>query len=125
MDRPKRLHYHQTDEMIWAVVAHSIPHAKKLLWADTIYDIAEICDGEYVNLTCKWAKEYDVSDQPIGMLDAMVGLRLGVYSYLFNTECPECGCIRMLEYYPELNTICCYECKEELTRSNKDESEET
>lgn len=124
MLKRKRLYYHRMDEMVWAVVAHSRGHAKKLLWSDTEYYIADICGGEYINLNVKWVKEHDVSDLPVGMVDEMVGLKRGIYSGLIDRYCSYCGNTEWLEYHEHLDTICCYGCEDWLTELVKESENE-
>jgi len=113
------------EEGSWAVVAHSIAHAKKLLWGDTEYDLAEFCDNEYINLTCKWDKNHDVSDLPIGMVDNMIALKRGIYSSLIDEICPVCGKWGQLEYHEDVDVICCYECEEGLYQAGAEDKPKT
>jgi len=123
MPERKRLYCHTLDDMmIWCVVAHDIPHAKKLLWADTIYHIKDICAGDYCSLTCKWMKEHDVSDMPIGMVDGIEGLKRGFFAYA-EDKCPQCGPIKTLYLQDDRNIVCCSDCETKLNKEKSDDAE--
>ncbi len=71
---------------IVVVIAEDAKEAKKLAYG---HDCLAYC--EYKDIRVKWLKTMDTKGLEKGEIDYRVGLKLGVYDWIENFECEECG----------------------------------
>ena len=69
-----------------AVVATSSKEAKKIVYDEELY-----LWTDWINVRCRWQRSANVSDLPIGMVDMRTGLLCGIYGYVTEHTCDECG----------------------------------
>lgn len=87
------------------VVATSAKEAKKIVYNG---ELCLWCD--WIDVRCRWQRDADVSDLPVGMVDERAGLLCGIYDYITETTCDECG---EDGYVEECNgRVLCLDCAE-------------
>jgi hypothetical protein len=69
-----------------AVIANSAKEAKKIGMRH------DCCmDADFIDIRVTWKKNVDASKLPIGCIEGIEGLELGIYGYMEGEECPRCG----------------------------------
>ena len=84
----KRVYVAQTgDEIDYVIgyVATSLKEAKRWAWAE----MRSYCD-DYIDMVVIWRKDIKAGGLPLGEIDIIEGLKLGVYTWV-DANCPLCG----------------------------------
>ena len=106
---------HKDDEEGYGVVANSIRDVKKnYLHVLDYYD-------EFTDIRVNWIKDMDkdiVQQLSYGEVDAMTGLEIGLYSYIYGEPCQICGDDSNNIYF-EFGQALCSECMEKVYRESR------
>jgi len=87
------------------IVATSAREAKKI--AATISEL----DCEFIDIRVRWIRDAKVDDLPVGYFDNEIeGLRRGMFDYLENDICDECGKDDYVEFHN--GKILCRDCRD-------------
>ena len=87
------------------VIADSAKEAKKIAW-DSGREYLE--DSLYIDVTAKWIKGANVSGLKKGICSLTLdGLKRGIYGYIENEDCPNCGAKGGTVYYDEDDGFWC------------------
>lgn len=101
-----------------AVIASNSKEAKRI---GMRHDCCMDCD--FIDIRVKWMKSVDASYLSIGMIDDTIqGLKLGIYSYVDEEECPKCGMDGFLTNVGN-GEIMCSICEEKLNKKDINEEE--
>ncbi len=93
-------------------VAPSVKSARRLFWANDM--VRRKCENKLKNLRVIWNRNQDAKDFPVGIPSNIEGLQWGLYSYIEEDECPECGYVGRLIYDGERGEVLCNLCVEYL-----------
>ncbi len=75
------------------------------------------CECEFTDFRCKWKKDFqnvNLQNMEIGEVDDFIlGLKEGIYHYIYGSECPKCGSD---DYMISIvnGEIMCSECEDKL-----------